>query len=150
LEACAHARIGTRRRHQGRYLAAAEALQTAVTLFKHCPSAPLAATHNEIGFTHLGRGQYAAVWQDNLANVLLKLGDEETAVAQLQTLLDGVDTTARQAALHYELWRLGADGGHAAVALALYQELVAQTADYEYRQRLAELETAVAAFADAS
>lgn len=53
-------KMGEWLRHQGRYEEAQAELAAAVHHFGSRPSYHLAATHNEIGFAYLGRGQYGA------------------------------------------------------------------------------------------
>jgi predicted ATPase/DNA-binding SARP family transcriptional activator/Tfp pilus assembly protein PilF len=60
LLAQARAKIGEWLRHQGRFVEAEEWLMKALAVAEE---ALLAAIHNEIGFTCLGRGQYAAARQ---------------------------------------------------------------------------------------
>jgi DNA-binding SARP family transcriptional activator/predicted ATPase len=49
------------------------------------------------------------------------LGDRAAAVGSLRHLLDPDGAASGQAALHYELWRLGAGDEHARAAAALYR-----------------------------
>ncbi|MEZ4642679.1 MAG: tetratricopeptide repeat protein [Chloroflexota bacterium] len=77
------------------------------------------------------------------AQILAALGKGETAVSQLQQLLQEESDSAHKAVLHYELWCLNAAPDHARAAHALYQELTAQTPSYQYQQRLATLTAAL-------
>ena len=77
LVAQAQARIGEWQRHRGQYTAAIAALTTAIPLFGDQPSASFANAHNELGFAHLERGEYAA------AQV-----EFQTALALYETLAD--------------------------------------------------------------
>jgi len=101
LTAQAHASIGEWRRHQGQYGAAMAALTTAISLFGERQSSPLAAAHNELGFAHLGRGDYVA------ARV-----DFQTALALYEALDDVRGTAVSWGNLGY-LARLQADYGAA-------------------------------------
>jgi predicted ATPase/Tfp pilus assembly protein PilF len=84
LRARSHGKLGEWLRHQGQYEASQAELETAVSLFGGLPSTHLAAAYNEIGFAHLGRGQYGAartVFHTALA-LCQELGDQSgTAVA---------------------------------------------------------------------
>jgi len=60
LAAVAHASIGEWRRHQGQFEAAAARLQQALERFSPASSPAKAAAFNELGFCHMGRGQYPA------------------------------------------------------------------------------------------
>ena len=58
------------------------------------------------------------------------------AAAELRALLDKNSAQGRQAALHYELWRLAPEDAQARAAAAeLYRTLYAETGLIEHRQR---------------
>ncbi|MBP7593247.1 MAG: tetratricopeptide repeat protein [Chloroflexi bacterium] len=88
LQAQAEASIGEWRRHQGRFEEAAKWLKTAVSHFQATPSPELATAHNEIGFTHMGRGQYPAARQAFEQALLLfeELGDQSGTAVTLGNL----------------------------------------------------------------
>ncbi len=97
LAAQAHASIGEWQRHRGQYGAAMAALTMAIPLFGERPSPPLAAAHNERGFAHLGRGEYAAA-----------RADFQTAIALYEAMDDVGGTAVSLGNLGY-LARLQAD-----------------------------------------
>ncbi len=76
-------------------------------------------------------------------------GDPASALVQLTALLPEKWREPLQAALHYELWRLGQDfpnlkdlenlTAHGQTALAMYQALWAKTPNIEYKRRAEEL-----------
>ncbi|MFO7537707.1 MAG: tetratricopeptide repeat protein, partial [Chloroflexota bacterium] len=88
LLARSHGKMGEWLRHQGQYEAAQAELETAVAHFAVHPSPHLAAAYNEIGFAHLGRGQYGAgrtVFQTALA-LYQELGDQSGTAVTLGNL----------------------------------------------------------------
>lgn len=88
LQAQAQASIGEWRRHQGRFEEAAQWLATAVSRFDASPSPELATAHNEIGFTHMGRGQYPAARQafEQALLIFEELGDQSGTAVTLGNL----------------------------------------------------------------
>ncbi|MCI0577372.1 MAG: tetratricopeptide repeat protein [Chloroflexi bacterium] len=64
------------------------------------------------------------------------LGEQGKARAQLDTMLGHYGSPAEQAQLHYDLWQLTGDVSSKETATTLYQQLLAQTPNHQYRQHL--------------
>lgn len=73
------------------------------------------------------------------AKLAYRQGRRPAAEEQLTTLLAKAPDKARQAAVHYEWWRLGGEEAHRQAAAELYRGLAAETPRFVYRQRLKEL-----------
>ncbi|HWE62844.1 MAG TPA: hypothetical protein VHB98_14105, partial [Chloroflexota bacterium] len=82
---------------------------------------------------HLLGSQVLAAW------IACTAGDRASAIGQLRVLLAGARDSAAQAAIHYALWQLDPDEGHAEAALALYRELYGRSPHQLYRTRRDEL-----------
>jgi tetratricopeptide (TPR) repeat protein len=67
------------------------------------------------------------------------LGEPGKAQEQLDRMLDQYDSPADQARLHYHLWRLTGDANSKETATTLYQQLLTQTPNHQYRQHLTAL-----------
>jgi tetratricopeptide (TPR) repeat protein len=75
------------------------------------------------------------------AKIAFARGQEALARQQLQALFNLAGNEARQAALHYELWRMDQGQEQARLALTYYRRLAAQTTNVLYRERLNELQS---------
>ena len=78
------------------------------------------------------------------AKIVFARGEPALAAQQLQDLVAAAADEAKQAALAYELWKMGQGQEHARLALIHYRQLVTHTPNIVYRERLAELEAAFA------
>jgi len=75
------------------------------------------------------------------AKIVFARSEPALAVQQLQDLVAAADDEAKQAALAYELWKMGQGEEHARLALIHYRQLAAQSMNILYRERLNELQT---------
>lgn len=79
----------------------------------------------------------------NLLRVRLEdaLGETETAVANLHTMLADFPHKKYQAEIHYYLWQLAGEETVRETAVQLYQTLLDTTPNHQYRQQLDVLQT---------
>jgi DNA-binding SARP family transcriptional activator/predicted ATPase len=75
------------------------------------------------------------------AKITFAGGQEVLARQQLQALFSIAGNESQQAALHYELWKMNQGPEHARLALIYYRQLVTQTTNILYRERLNELQS---------
>jgi len=73
------------------------------------------------------------------AKIAFARGDREAAVQQLQALRAVAVEEAQQAALHYELAKMGQGQDHIRLALTHYEQFCVRTPNIVYQERLAEL-----------
>ena len=73
------------------------------------------------------------------AKIDFALGDQDGGRRQLEHWLAEFQDSAEQAALHYELWKMGHDALHSQTAVDLYRHLYRTKPYFEYKLRLEEL-----------
>lgn len=73
------------------------------------------------------------------ARLWAALGEPAKAQAQFDRMLARYDSPADQARLHYHLWQLTGDEHNKEAATTLYQQLLTQTPNHQYRRHLTAL-----------
>lgn len=79
-----------------------------------------------------------------LARMWIAEGDASQAEAELNRLLSSAADDAQRAEVHYWLWKLGLAQNidHRSTSESLYANVLARTPDWEYKQRLSEVQSA--------
>lgn len=78
-----------------------------------------------------------------LARLDFLQGKKEQAKCKISDLLADAKGQVERARLHYELWRMDADGEHGRIAYQHYCQLYERLPKYSYRRHLDELQTTV-------
>ena len=73
------------------------------------------------------------------ARLQYELGEMETAVSNLHAILSDYDQPKYQAEINFYLWQMTGEEGVRETAVSLYQTLLSQTPNYQYRQHLNQL-----------